>query len=76
LRENENIVDCAVIGIKDEEWGEKIAVFFVAKQKQNIEDLKKWAKTLLAPYKVPTIWKEVKELPKNAMGKVLKNELH
>jgi malonyl-CoA/methylmalonyl-CoA synthetase len=40
-----------------------------------LEALKEWAKQRLAPYKVPRALRVVSALPRNAMGKVTKQEV-
>jgi len=63
-----------VVGVEDELWGEAVAaaVIPVAGEKLEIEDLRKWAGERLSTYKVPKRLAVVAELPRNAMGKVMK----
>ncbi len=77
LRQHPYIADCAVLGIPDEEWGEKVAAFVILEPKKtlNLQELRTWAKTYLAHYKVPTYLQIVEEFPRNAMGKVMKKQL-
>lgn len=76
LRKHEQIKDCAVVGIPDEEWGELIVAAIVSREGFNrTEELKDWLKERLAPYKIPRRYVMIDELPKNAMGKVVKNEV-
>ena len=78
LREHPNIIDCAVVGIPDEEWGEKVAAAIVFKTELSLNfdsQLTQWLKERIAPYKIPRIWRFLKELPRNEMGKVIKNDL-
>ena len=75
LRRNESIDDCAVVGIMDEEWGEVVTAFIISKDGFEKEGLKTWLKDKLAPYKMPKHYIELDELPKNALGKVVKPEL-
>lgn len=75
--ESLGIFDVAVVGVEDEEWGQKVGAAVVLNAGQNL-DLKTLRNTLkpkLAFYKVPTLLKVVDELPKNAMGKVTKKAL-
>ena len=73
LRQNPQIVDCAVVGVPDEEWGERVATcIVVAAAPPSLEELRGWAKQRLATYKVPSLLQVVAELPRNAMGKVTK----
>lgn len=77
LLAHQDIKECAVLGLKDEKWGEKVAVLAVTKPGKQIdlEALRTWAKSKLPEYAAPTVLKLVDELPKNAMGKVNKKEL-
>ena len=76
LREHELISDCGVVGIPDEEWGEIVAVGLVIEGKTlNPKKFKDWASERLASYKIPRLIKIIPDLPRNAMGKVVKTEL-
>jgi malonyl-CoA/methylmalonyl-CoA synthetase len=73
LRTHPRIRDCAVVGIADEEWGERVAACILCESGElTLADLRSWAKPLLAPYKIPTRLFIAEELPRNAMGKVQK----
>jgi malonyl-CoA/methylmalonyl-CoA synthetase len=77
LREHPGISECAVVGIDDLEWGERVAV--VAELAPGVElslpELQAWARPRLAPYKLPRAFAAVGALPRNAMGKVVKPQL-
>jgi malonyl-CoA/methylmalonyl-CoA synthetase len=75
LREHPAIVDCAVVGVRDDEWGERVCVAVVVASPDALGDLRAWAKERVAPYKVPRQVLVVDELPRNAMGKVTKPEV-
>ncbi len=78
LRTHNAISECAVIGIADETWGEIVAVSIVLKPEApqlTLEILRDWAKKHLAHYKVPSKMQVMEDLPRNSMGKVLKNQL-
>jgi len=77
LRTHTAIMECAVVGVEDEEWGQRVAACVVtgAGQPLELEALRKWGKERLAHYKVPTLLKVVKELPRNSMSKVEKSEV-
>lgn len=74
LREHGDIVDCAVVGLPDPEWGQRVAAAVILSPGStlDLQRLRDFAKTRLATYKVPTRLLQVDELPRNAMGKVQK----
>nr|WP_199349706.1 acyl-CoA synthetase [Nostoc flagelliforme] len=74
LRSHPNIQECAVVGVADPEWGERVCAALVLQGSQplTLEAFRSWAKERLAVYKVPTQILIVEELPRNAMGKVTK----
>ena len=73
LRLHPAIRDVAVVGLPDEEWGERVAAAIVAEgDPPSLETLRAWARDRLAPYKVPSRLVVVSDLPRNAMGKVTK----
>jgi malonyl-CoA/methylmalonyl-CoA synthetase len=74
LREHPAIAECAVVGIPDSEWGERVAVAVVLNQNKALDEehLRSWAKERLASYKIPSRLLTVEALPRNAMGKLLK----
>ncbi|WP_020603652.1 acyl-CoA synthetase [Spirosoma spitsbergense] len=75
LRTHPAIDDCGVIALPDEEWGETVAAVLVALHPIDLAELNQWIRTQLPPYKVPRQYRVVAELPRNAMGKVTKNDL-
>ena len=76
LRTYTYIDDCAVVGIDDEEWGELIVAALVVNDKAvNLDDLNTWLRLNMAAYKTPRKYLLLDELPRNAMGKVTKNDV-
>jgi acyl-CoA synthetase (AMP-forming)/AMP-acid ligase II len=71
------VADAAVIGIPSEQWGESVLAFLVLKgeEKPTTEELIEFSRAHLAGYKLPRQVEIVDELPRNASGKVLKNQL-
>src|SRR5436190_7004028 len=68
--------EVAVIGVEDEEFGQRLKAFVVKKGSGPSEDeIKQKVKSDLARYKVPREVEFLDELPRNATGKVLKKEL-
>lgn len=74
LREHDSIADCAVVGVPDAEWGERVAGALVLRlgSSLDLEGLRLWAKERLAAHKIPSRLLTLDELPRNAMGKVTK----
>jgi acyl-CoA synthetase (AMP-forming)/AMP-acid ligase II len=77
LADHEAVVEAAVIGVEDEEFGQRLKAFVVLgpRQQASEEDLKAHVKANLAGYKVPREVEFLDELPRNATGKVLKRAL-
>ncbi|HEX8361812.1 MAG TPA: acyl-CoA synthetase [Longimicrobium sp.] len=76
LREHPAIGECAVVGIDDEEWGERVCLAVEATgDLPPLAELQAWARQRLAPYKLPRDLRLVDSLPRNAMGKVVKPEV-
>ncbi|HEX3242149.1 MAG TPA: acyl-CoA synthetase [Solirubrobacterales bacterium] len=78
LADHESVVEVAVIGVDDEEFGQRLKAFVVVAEGTgvNSDDLKKHVKAHLASYKAPREFEFLDELPRNATGKILKRELH
>ena len=75
LRVHPDIEDCGVVGLPDDEWGEVVAAVLVLKNVIPKEEINTWLRERLPGYKVPRLYHFVEELPRNAMGKVTKNDL-
>ncbi len=74
LRDHPAIAECAVVGVPDVEWGERIAVAALpaGSRPLDLDELREWARSRLSRYKLPTLLRVVNELPRNPMGKVSK----
>ncbi|MBN7816484.1 acyl-CoA synthetase [Algoriphagus pacificus] len=75
LRKHPSIKDCGVIGIPNEEWGELVVAALVTSEKIDTEQLSGWMRERMPAYKTPRRYLIIDDLPRNAMGKVTKNEL-
>jgi fatty-acyl-CoA synthase len=78
LADFDGVVEVAVIGVEDAEFGQRLKAFVVTAGAEEVsaEDLKAHVKANLAAYKAPREFEFLDELPRNATGKILKRELH
>src|SRR3712207_2479314 len=70
LAEHQAVSEAAVIGVDDEEFGERLKAFVVKDGDVSEDDLKKHIKDKLASFKVPRDFEFVDELPRKPQGKV------
>ncbi|MEE8057902.1 MAG: AMP-binding protein [Pseudomonadales bacterium] len=75
LTEHPDVVECAAVGIPDAKFGEMIKMFVVTGTNVSAEELKAYCKERLTGYKVPRMFEFRDELPKSAVGKILRREL-
>jgi fatty-acyl-CoA synthase len=77
LSEHDAIDEAAVIGVEDEQFGQRLKAFVVLSEGQKLtaEEVKDCIKANLARYKIPREVEFLSQLPRNPTGKVLKREL-
>jgi acyl-CoA synthetase (AMP-forming)/AMP-acid ligase II len=77
LADHEQIEEAAVVGVSDEQFGQRLKAFVVTREGAQLDEetVKAYVKANLARYKVPREVVFLRELPRNATGKVLKREL-
>lgn len=77
LLSHPGIDEAAVVAWPSPDLGEEVAAFYVPKRSQPPDDaqLAEFCRGSLAPYKVPSGFFALDEMPKNAMGKILKPAL-
>ncbi|MEV6646648.1 acyl-CoA synthetase [Amycolatopsis sp. NPDC051371] len=77
LVEREDVLEAAVIGVEDPEFGQRLKAFIVRADGSDldIDTVRDYVKANLARYKVPRDVEFLDELPRNATGKVLRTKL-
>jgi fatty-acyl-CoA synthase len=76
LADHPSVIEVAVLGVPDEEWGERLRAFVVIEGEGVEEDvLKEYVRENLARFKVPREIVFLDELPRNPTGKILKRVL-
>lgn len=77
LYEHEAIRECVVAGIPDPYRGETVKAYIVLKEGKSVTDkeLNEYCRKNLAAYKVPRFYEFRQELPKTAVGKILRRTL-
>jgi acyl-CoA synthetase (AMP-forming)/AMP-acid ligase II len=69
------VAEAAVIGVDDEQFGQRLAAFVVPSGRVTADELKQYVRDNLANYKVPRDITLLDELPRNSTGKILRREL-
>jgi long-chain acyl-CoA synthetase len=71
------IEECAVIGLPDKEWGERVTAFLIPRPGKVFDKnaLHAHLKARLSAFKVPKEYRVVSDFPKSPAGKILKREL-
>lgn len=77
LYEHDDIQECVVAGIPDPYRGETVKAYIVLKEGHTVteEELDAYCRTKLAAFKVPRFYEFRNELPKTAVGKILRRTL-
>ena len=77
INRHQKVLESCVIGIPDEKWGEKVAAAVVLKPDVNLtaKEMIDYCKDYLLDWKCPKAVIFLKELPRNRMGKILKDEV-
>jgi acyl-CoA synthetase (AMP-forming)/AMP-acid ligase II len=78
LRSDARVIDCAVVGLRDERLGQSVAAVIETHETDTADllaSLEALCDEHLARYKKPLQWRFATSLPRNALGKVVKPEL-
>jgi fatty-acyl-CoA synthase len=74
LHQHAGVLDAAVVGVQDEQYGERVVAYVVAKPGQDLtpDEVRAFCREHLAHFKVPSVVEVRDELPRNPSGKVIK----
>jgi len=75
LADHPGIIEAAVVGVDDAEFGKRLAAFVVRRDDVDADELKSYVRAHLARYKIPRDVVFVDQLPRNETGKVLRKQL-
>lgn len=77
LHRHPSVQEASVIGVPDQHWGERLRAFIVVRAGASVEpeQLAEHCRKTLSGYKIPREFRFIDALPRNAGGKVLKNDL-
>lgn len=75
LRQHPSVRDVAVLGLPDDQWGERVAAVLVCDGAPPVAELAEWVRSRLRSTKTPETWEFRTELPYNDSGKLLRRVL-
>ncbi|WP_368298119.1 class I adenylate-forming enzyme family protein [Cytobacillus firmus] len=75
LAKHDAVLESCVVGVPHGEWGETVKAVVVLKGQVSEKELRAFTAEHLAEFKCPRIYSFVDELPRNASGKILKQQV-
>jgi fatty-acyl-CoA synthase len=76
LRLHPQVADVAVLGLPDDNWGERVAAVIVPREAPPpVDELAGWVRSRLRSTKTPEVWSFRDALPYNDTGKLLRRQL-
>jgi fatty-acyl-CoA synthase len=75
LADHPGIVEAAVVGVDDAEFGRRLAAFVVSREDLDADKVRSYVRAHLARHKIPRDVVFVTQLPRNETGKVLRKQL-
>jgi fatty-acyl-CoA synthase len=74
LLSHDDVVDVVVVGVPDDEFGQRLAAFVVRAGSIDADGVRSFVASRLARHKVPRDVTFVAELPRNTTGKLLREQ--
>jgi O-succinylbenzoic acid--CoA ligase len=76
IRATQMVADVCVIGIPDKKWGQVLTAIYIPKNTHiSVHEIKTIISHQLSRFKIPKHWISIDNLPRNAQGKVNRQEL-
>jgi O-succinylbenzoic acid--CoA ligase len=75
LRAHPKVIDAAVVGRADPEWGQRVVALIVSDDPPTLDELRDWVKTELPAHAAPKAIEPVSTLPRTAVGKLRRADL-
>jgi O-succinylbenzoic acid--CoA ligase len=76
IRATQMVADVCVIGIPDKQWGQALTAIYIPKNADtSVDKIKTILSLQLSRFKIPKHWISIDNLPRNAQGKVNRQEL-
>lgn len=75
LSRHEAVDSVAVVGVPSRRWGEEVTAFVVSSHGFAPDDLRAWTRRHLSAFKVPKRFHAIDELPRNPVGKIMRDAL-
>jgi acyl-CoA synthetase (AMP-forming)/AMP-acid ligase II len=77
LIQHPDIAECAVVGVEDDYWGERVEAAICIRDGKHIDltALQHHLKTQLGPVKTPKAFHPLEQLPRNPVGKVVRRDV-
>lgn len=77
LYTHSSVLECAVVGLPDHEWGERVAAYIIPRPGAKIDrkEIKDYLKARISAFKVPKEYMIVEDFPRSPAGKILKRHL-
>jgi fatty-acyl-CoA synthase len=77
LIEHHQILEVVIVPVPDARWGEQPFAFIRLTPGSSLDEaaLREFARSVLAPFKVPAYWCVINDFPRTALGKVIKTDL-